>query len=391
MGRVWPDTIVEEGSLRVHIAALRKALGDGGQAGMRYVENVSGHGYRFVAPLTRLDQTPPPAIERPPTAEHVHNIPSLLTRMVGRGPVIATLASSLPSKRLVTIVGPGGIGKTTVALATAHHLKDSYSHSVCFVDLASIVDPVLISGTVASALGLATVSQDPVSRVIEFLRNKRMLMVLDDCEHVIEGAALLAEKLIAGAPGVDVIATSRESLRAKAEWVLGLAPMDLPPRGVVLTAAQAISFSAIELFVERALATLDTFELSDADASTVAEICRQLDGLPLAIELAAARVDLFGIRGLAARLNDRLGLLARGHRTAMPRHQTLRATLDWSYELLPGMEQMALRRLAVFAGAFDHPSPASTLGLVGRTNQRLGLPIRSRVCAGILCVRQQHR
>jgi hypothetical protein len=164
------------------------------------------------------------------------------------------------------------------------------------------VDPVLISGTVASALGLATVSQDPVSRVIEFLRNKRMLMVLDNCEHVIEGAALLAEKLIAGAPGVDVIATSRESLRAKGEWVLGLAPMDLPPRGVVLTAAQAISFSAIELFVERALATLDTFELSDADVSTVAEICRQLDGLPLAIELAAARVDLFGIRGLAARL-----------------------------------------------------------------------------------------
>jgi predicted ATPase/DNA-binding winged helix-turn-helix (wHTH) protein len=361
IGRVWPDSIVEEGSLRVHVAALRKALGDGGEAGIRYVENVNGHGYRFIAPLTRLDEAPPAPIERPPTVEHPHTMPSSLTRVVGRGPVIDTLASCLPYRRLVTIVGPGGIGKTTVALATANHLHDAYSHGVCFIDLAAIGDPLLISGTVASALGLTTVSEDPVPRVIEFLKSKRMLIVLNNCEHVIEGAALIAEKLVGGAPGVDVIATSRESLRAKGEWVLRLDPMELPPRGAVLSAAEAMRFSAVELFVERALASLDTFELSDADVPAVVEICHQLDGLPLAIELAAARVDLFGIGGLASRLDDRLGLLTRGHRTAMPRHQTLRATLDWSYELLSGVEQRVLRRLAVFAGAFDLRSASAVV------------------------------
>ncbi|HEY0799909.1 MAG TPA: hypothetical protein VGD54_03635, partial [Steroidobacteraceae bacterium] len=171
----------------------------------------------------------------------------------------------------------------------------------------------------------------------------------------------LAEKLLRGAPRVHVIATSRESLRATGEWVLRLGPLELPLPGAVLTAAEAFGFSGIQLFAERATASLDTFELSDADVPTVADICRRLDGLPLAIELAAARVDLFGIRGLAARLDDRLGLLTRGRRTAVPRHQTLRATLDWSYEILPRVEQMALRRLAVFAGAFDTRSAKAVI------------------------------
>jgi DNA-binding winged helix-turn-helix (wHTH) protein len=216
MARVWPDTSVEEGTLRVHIAALRKALGDG-QAGMRYVENVTGHGYRFVAPLTRVDEARPGPVTQARAPEHPHNIPIPLTRTIGRAPVVATLASRLPHRRFVTIVGPGGIGKTTVALATADHLQDSYPHGVCCVDLASITDPLLISGTVASALGLTTVSQDPLPNVIEFLRHKQMLIVLDNCEHVIEAAAFLAEKLLQGAPNLHVMATSRESLRARGE------------------------------------------------------------------------------------------------------------------------------------------------------------------------------
>jgi predicted ATPase/DNA-binding winged helix-turn-helix (wHTH) protein len=360
MARVWPDTIVEEGCLRVHIAALRKALGDG-QAGVRYVENVTGQGYRFIAPLTRVDEAPPAPVAQARGAEHSHNIPIPLTRMIGRAPVVATLASRLPHRRFVTIVGPGGIGKTTVAMAAADHLHDSYPHGVCFVDLASIADPLLISGTVASALGLTSVSQDPLPSIIEFLKLKQMLIVLDNCEHVIEAAAHLTEKLLAGAPGVHLIATSRESLRARSEWVLRLAPLELPPPGAVLTAAEALGFSAIQLFAERTMASLSTFELSDADVPIVADICRRLDGLPLAIELAAARMDLFGIRGLAARLEDRLGLLTRGRRTAVPRHQTLRAMLDWSYEILPRVEQIALRRLAVFAGAFDTRSASAVI------------------------------
>jgi predicted ATPase/DNA-binding winged helix-turn-helix (wHTH) protein len=360
MARVWPNTIVEEGSLRVHIAALRKALGDG-EAGRRYVENVTGRGYRFIAPLARVDEAPPAPVAQVRDADHSPNIPIPLTRMIGRAPVVATLASQLPHRRFVTIVGPGGIGKTTVATAAADRLQASYPHGVCFVDLASITDPLLVSGTVASALGLRAVSQDPLLNVIEFLKHQQMLIVLDNCEHVIEAAALVAEQLVTGTTGVHLIATSRESLRARGEWVLRLAALELPPEGAVLTAAEALGFSAIQLFAERAIASLNTFKLSDADAPIVADICRGLDGLPLAIELAAARVGLFGIRGLGARLDDRLGLLTRGCRRAMPRHQTIRATLDWSYQILSRVEQLALCRLAVFAGAFDTRSASAVI------------------------------
>jgi predicted ATPase/DNA-binding winged helix-turn-helix (wHTH) protein len=361
MARVWPQAIVEEGCLRVHIAALRKALGDGQAGGVRYVENVSGHGYRFIAPVTRVDEAAPGPVAHAPGADHSYDVPIPLTRMIGRASVVATLTSRLRHSRFVTIVGPGGVGKTTVAMGAAERLRDSYPHGVCFVDLASIADPLLISGTVASALGLTTVSQDPLPSIIEFLKPKQMLIVLDNCEHVIDAAALLAERLLRDAPGIHIIATSRESLRAKSEWVLRLAPLELPPPGAVLSAAEALGFPAIQLFAERATASLDTFELHDAEVPIVAGICRTLDGLPLALELAAARVDLFGIRGLAARLDDRLGLLTRGRRTAVPRHQTLRATLDWSYEILPRVEQIALRRLAVFAGAFETRSASAVI------------------------------
>ena len=183
-----------------------------------------------------------------------------------------------------------------------------------------------------------------------------MLIVLDNCEQVVEAAALLAEELLTRAASLIVIATSREALGARGEWVLRLTPLDLPSHNTALTAAEARNFAAVELFIERAAASLGTFELSDADARTVTDICRKLDGVPLAIELAAARVNLLGLHGLALRLDDRLGLLAVGRRTAVARHQTLRATLDWSHELLPQTEQITLRRLAVFSGAFDLPA-----------------------------------
>jgi predicted ATPase/DNA-binding winged helix-turn-helix (wHTH) protein len=358
--RVWPETFVEEGTLRVHIAALRKALQDG-KSGMRYVENITGHGYRFIAPITRLVNTDAIALAQAEPTAHLPHLPTPPARIVGREQVLTALAARFEQRRFMTIAGPGGIGKTTVAMATATHLQSSYQHGVCFVDLGSVSAPGLISGTLASALGLSTIACDPLPNIVQFLTNRRALIVLDNCEHVVEAAAVLAETLLRGAANVHILATSREPLRAMDESVLRLAPLEIPPPSAALTAGEALGFSAIQLFVDRATAAAHLFELSDADVPQVVDICRKLDGLPLAIELAAARVDVFGIRGLAARLDDCLGFLTRGPRTAIPRHRTLRATLDWSYAILPRAEQVSLCRLGVFAGSFDAGSARAVI------------------------------
>ena len=350
IARAWPNTFVAEGNLRVNIAALRRLLGDG-QAGNHYVANISGRGYRFIAPVllsqAQWSSTPPGAV-----AERTHNLPAPLTRMVGRADIVNALMVQLSQGRFITVVGPGGIGKTTVALAVAEQRITLYRDGARFVDLAPLADPLLVPSALASALGTPIRSEKPMPGLVNFLKDKQMLLVLDSCEHVIEAAAALAEEVISGAPGVHILATSRERLRAGGERVQRLAPLGLPPDSATLTASTALTFPAVQLFVERAAASLDGFELSDADAPAVANICRSLDGIALAIELAAGRVDAFGIRDLAAHLNDRLRLLTRGRRTALPRHQTLSATLDWSYEFLPEPDRALLRRLAVFAGSF---------------------------------------
>jgi predicted ATPase/DNA-binding winged helix-turn-helix (wHTH) protein len=351
LARVWPNTVVEEATLRVHIAALRKVLGSDNSG--RYVENVTGRGYRFVAPVMRLGDAKPTPIVRAELAERRSELPAPYSRVIGRTDVVRDLAELLPQQRFVTVVGPGGIGKTTVAVATAERLAPSYEQGVCFVDLATIADHALVPATLASTLGLAVLSDDPMPAIRAFLANKHVMIVLDNCEHVIESAAAVAEKLLKAAPGVHILATSREALRAEGEWVHHLGPLSIPPPSASLTAAEAMTFSAIRLFVERAFASLNNFELDDADAPIVADLCRRLDGIPLAIELAVARIDLFGLRGLASRLGASLQLLTKGRRTAVPRHQTLRATLDWSYGLLSETEQAILRRIAVFPGRFD--------------------------------------
>jgi predicted ATPase/DNA-binding winged helix-turn-helix (wHTH) protein len=350
IARAWPNTFVAEGNLRVNIAALRRLLGDG-QAGNRYVANIPGRGYCFIAPIVlsegQWSSTPPGA-----AAERTHNLPAPLTRMVGRTDIVDALMAQLPQRRFITVVGPGGIGKTTVALAVAEQRIALYRDGARFVDLAPLADPLLVPSALASALGAPIRSEKPMPGLVNFLKDKQMLLVLDSCEHVIEAAAALAEEVLRGAPGVHILATSREPLRAGGERVQRLPPLGLPPDSARLAAGAALAFPAVQLFVERAAASLDGFELSDADAPIVASICRNLDGIALAIELAAGRVDAFGVRDLAAHLNDRFRLLTAGRRTALPRHQTLGATLDWSYEFLPEPERALLRRLAVFAGSF---------------------------------------
>ena len=223
----------------------------------------------------------------------------------------------------MTIVGPGGIGKTTVALAVAETAAGGYRDGARFVDLSLITDPRLVASALAAALGLAITSQNPLPGLVAALAGKDMLVVLDNCEHVIEAAAALAEGIIRGAGGVHVLATSREPLRAAGERVYRLGPLDLPSTSTGLTAEEAMRFPAVQLFAERATASDDGFEMADADTALVIDICRRLDGIALAIELAAGRVGVFGLRGLAEHLDDRFRLLTQGRRTALPRHKTL--------------------------------------------------------------------
>ena len=345
---VWPDTTVEEANLRVHVSALRRALGDG-RDGNRYILTDAGRGYRFAAPITFVSDA---GTALPPPTKRQHNLPVMLTRLIGRADTVGMLTQELPHRRFVTIVGTGGVGTTSVALAVAEALLPSYEDGAWLVDLAPLVDPRLVPNAVAAALGLDLRAEDLQPALIAALRDKQMLLVFDNCERVIDSAAALVVAILKDAPRLHIIATSREPLNAEGEHVRRLQPLATPPSTNRLTAARALDFPAVQLFVERASARLPEFELSDKDAPLLADICAKLDGIPLAIEFAAARVDAFGVRSLAAHLNDRLQLLAMGRRTALTRQQTMRATLDWSYEVLPDLERLVLQRLGVFVGRF---------------------------------------
>ena len=346
IAHVWPSAVVEEATLRVHIAALRRHLHEG-RAGQRYIVNVTGRGYSFVAPVQSVQPAgPAPA---PPAAP---GLPLPALRLVGRDQAVATLAAKLRLRRFVTLVGPGGVGKTAVALQAASAVATDIEGTV-FVDLAPVQQPALVPSALASALGLPARQDDPSGELAAHLAGRRLLLLLDSCEHVVDTVAQLTEGLFASATQVHILATSREPLRCSGEWVMRLAPLDLPPADGPLTASEAAAWPAVQLFAERAAAAADSFQLDDANAGRIATICRHLDGMPLAIELAAARVDAFGLQGLQALLDDRFSLLlASGRRGAQARHQTLHATLEWSYGLLSAPEQLLLRRVGIFAGRF---------------------------------------
>src|SRR5712672_565775 len=345
---VWQDVTVEESSLRFHIKNLRKILGDT-QSGTRYVSNVPGRGYCFVAPTTRISARDSSG-DQP--AAHRYALPRFGTRVIGRESVIDALVPQLAERGPLTIVGPGRIGKSTVALALAHARQADYRHVVCFVDLAPLSDPALVLAVVAAALELPLPSDDPSAALTGFLRDKQILLVFDSCEHVVDSVAMLSEVVLDGAPAVRILVTSREPLRTQGELVHRLAPLALPPEAAQITSQDALSFSAIQLFVARAGKALAGVGLTDDNTEAVVDICRKLDGMPLGIELATSRIDVLGISGLLTRLGDRLQLLSHGQRTARSRHRTLHATLAWSYDFLEPDEQAVLRRLAIFTGAF---------------------------------------
>lgn len=350
--RVWPDVIVEEANLRVHLAGLRKVLGDG-KEGARYITNVPGRGYCFVAPIRRSKAAGRDIRAAVPTGPvNIAKLPAPLARMIGRQEAVAGLRSQLSAQRFVNIVAPGGMGKTTVAVAVANAMLSDFDDEVCFVDLGVLAEGALVVSAVALAVGCLMQAQDPLPGLLAFLADKRMLLVLDNCEHVIEAVAALAERVFTGTAQVHLLTTSRESLRVEGEHIYKLLPLESPWDDGELSAAQALTSPAVQLFMERAAAGGYRLELGDAEAPTVADICRRLDGIALAIELAASRVGTYGIRGTADLLGNRFKLLWQGRRTALPRHQTLQSMLDWSYNLLLPNEQTILSRLSIFAGHF---------------------------------------
>src|SRR5713101_8024942 len=357
IARAWPQTFVEDANLKIQVSALRRALGDG-QGGHRYVVTVPGRGYNFVALVSHDAAVPAPLRPTMATAG-MHNLPLAATRMIGREEAVAMLVSRVSRERLLTIVGPGGIGKTTVALAVAERMIADYEHGVWLVDLAPLGDPRLVPSAVATVLGLEVRTENPLPGLIAALRDRRMLLLLDNCEHVIDAAASLAAAVLTGVPRVSILATSREPLGVAGEHEHRLGPLGSPPTSSGLTAAEAAAFPAVQLFVERVTATVEDFALTDANVAPVVEICQRLDGLPLAIEFAAPRVEVLGVEGVAAHLDDSLPALGARRRTALPRHRTMRAVIDWSYGLLTEDEQQFFRTLGIFAGGFTVEAAAA--------------------------------
>jgi predicted ATPase len=357
LSRVWSGTIVEENTLQFQISTLRKALGlDRG-----FIRTIAGRGYRFVAEVTGADgedatsSDPTASIGRrhdlghdlpPPT-----NVPAPMSDLVGREARLLDVADLVAAHRLVTLVGIGGVGKTRLGLELGRRLLPKFADGVWLVELGPLSGSEFVLPTIASVLGLAEAGSATPERLAEALAPKDLLLLLDNCEHVIDAAAQMAEALLRATPTMRVIATSREPLRVEGEWIYPIPPLAVPPEASP-DSEDLLQYGAVRLFVERARAADPDFSPGERAVAVIAAICRRLDGIPLAIELAAPRVAALGIEELAARLNDRFDLLTRGSRTALPRQRTLRATLDWSYDLLSEVERLVLRRLSVFAGGF---------------------------------------
>jgi len=281
------------------------------------------------------------------------NLPAEASTFVGRRQALAELRRKLTTARLVTIVGPGGVGKTRLALRFASDLARGFKDGAWLVELAELRDATMVASSAMAALGLRDQGGgDPLALVLSYLRDKQLLLVVDNCEHVIGPAADFLRQVVVAAPDVRVIATSREALSVPGEHLIPLAPLELPRLDAAETLAQSKQYEAVMLFTERAAAASGTFELSDSNQAAVVDICRRLDGLPLAIELAAVRTRVLTPAQILARLNDRFGLLTR-RRAALPRHQTLQATVEWSHDLLTLEEQRMLRQLSVFASRFS--------------------------------------
>lgn len=366
MRQVWPGMVVEENTLHVHISTVRKVLGS------EYLKTIPGRGYQllgtWISEGARDKQKTAPQVERdsargPPSTT---NLPVVAQMLIGRAEALQQLQELVGAHRIVTLTGPGGIGKTSLAREAARLMLAGFNGDVRLVELASVSSPEMVPSAVAVALGLR-IGGDEISvrALATSIEDRKVLIVLDSCEHLIDVVAACAEQIVLTCPHATIIATSRELLRIDGEYVYRVHALDVPDPAVDFEAA--VRHSAVQLFIARTRAQLSDFTPRDENLPVIASICRRLDGIPLAIEFAAARVATLGLQQVAARLDDRFALLTSGRRMALDRHQTLRATLDWSYRLLSESEKRLFRRLAVFSAGFTLEAAAAIMHEPGST------------------------
>lgn len=345
---VWPGLVVEENNLQVQISALRKLLGQDA------IATVTGLGYRF-ALETEQDIAEPPILAVP-----TNNLPQQITSFIGRERELAEVKQLLAQYRLVTLTGVGGIGKTRLSLQVAAEVRNTYPDGVWLVEFGPISDQSLVLTSVAQVLGVKEATGVPlVQTLCSHLKSRHLLMMFDSCEHLTNACATLADALLRATDNIRILVSSQNPLQIGGEQRFPLPPLSLPDLDA--DPERLLGTDAVRLFVERARSQKPDFVVTERQARTVAEICARLDGIPLALELAAARVPLLSIEHIQARLNDRFKLLTGGVRTALPRQQTLRATLEWSYGLLSEEERNVLNRLAIFPGSFTVDAAASVV------------------------------
>ena len=391
--RLWsPDVFTDlDAGIRTAILKIRQVLGESRES-PRFVETVAGKGYRFVAPIELVPQPPPPASAGLPVALELlpsrrrHNLPADLTSFVGRRKELGELPGVLMSARLLSLTGAGGVGKTRLAVRLASGLENEFPDGVWLVDLAPLSVPDLVAETIATVLGVREGPQRSARDVlIDTLRDRALLLVLDNCEHLIAACAELVDALLREAPALRMIATSREALGVSGEIVYRVPSLSLPAALTAVRVDALIDSEATQLFLERAHAVDTAFAPTPDNADAIASLCRRLDGIPLAIELAAARVAVLSPEQIEARLQDRFRLLTGGARTAVARQRTLEATVDWSYQHLPDAEQQLFSRLSAFPAAWTLAAAEQVCGGDGITESDV-LDLLSRLVSKSLVV-----
>jgi predicted ATPase/DNA-binding winged helix-turn-helix (wHTH) protein len=380
---VWGDRFVSESALTTRIKAVRQAVGDDGRR-QSIIRTVHGKGYEFVA--TAEEQQEDQTVVAPYASSTGSSLAVPVQPLIGRETLLAQLGDMIGDGRLVTLVGPGGVGKTALAMELARTVGDQFGDGVHVVELVSVVDEDATAAALATAIDVNLRKSSSIDdAIVELLRSRHSLLVLDNCEHLIEPVAELVARILREAPTVSIVATSREPLAVAGERVWTVDPLPTGPEDVLrshLVLDELVEIPAVALFVARAEAADPSFVLDETTAPFVVEICRRLDGIPLAIELAAARARAIGVAQIAHRLDQRFGVLKAIRRGSDPRHRTMHDAISWSYDMLEPDERSLFTALSVFAGSFDlHSAEAllpggDALDLVTRLTERSMLAVR---------------